>query len=244
MRSGILATLATATSATQIAFFIPGFDAPGMSITPGASIVRADPTTTVMALGCPTPTASDADWDDNCPWGTDALTVSVIGTAQYALSLPGAGVRFDCTSKGGMTCTAGVAQEFTDAGTFFHAGTDGSATGTTVYPKSEIAFQTASVTAGEEKLSAASGAESSGATTSAASSAKETGASAEKTMKTAASTGAAPSETGPVATGTAAEKPSGTASGVPEKATGAAARFGVEGAALLVLAGVAAVQVL
>ena len=243
MRSFTVFTLATASAATQIPFFMPGmgslhYDAPV------ASIVEADPSTTVMALACPT---SKAD-SDECPWGELDITVTVVAKTGYAVSVPAAQVTFDCTSKGDMTCTAAIAQEYTDAGMDgFTAGSDGTATGTTVYPSSEVVLQTASVTAGQEKLSAGAGAVSDGASSTAkesSASAKETGASsAESTLKTtgsaAASTGASPSSTGPSATGA----PSST-SAAPEQATGAAARFGIEGAALVALVGAAAVQVL
>ncbi|KAJ4351914.1 uncharacterized protein N0V89_007258 [Didymosphaeria variabile] len=227
MRSYVLASLATATAATQIPFFVPGMGSgdAGPGIAPVASIVKADASTTVMALACPTGTE-----DTECGWGSNDLTITVIAKTVYALSVPAAQVSFDCTSKKDMTCTAAIAAEFTDAGMdMFTAGNDGTATGTTVYPSSEVVFQTASVTAGEEKLSGGAAAAS---TTAAA---KETGASASSTLKTTgsvASTGASPSATGANVTGTTA---------TPAQSTGAASKFG---AAFLAVAGAAAVYVL
>ncbi|KAF1979007.1 hypothetical protein BU23DRAFT_549698 [Bimuria novae-zelandiae CBS 107.79] len=245
MRSFTIASLATAASAaTQIPFFIPGM-APGNDIVqPVASIVKADPSTTIMALACPTGTSDNSE----CPWGELDMTVSVIAKTEYAVSVPLAQVGFDCTSKKDMTCTAMIAAEFTDAGmTGFTQGGDGTVTGTTVYSSGEVFFQTASVTAGQEKLSAAAGAGESGpAKTTGAESAtaKETSA-VESTLKTtgsaAAATGATPSESGASPT---AAKPIGASSAAPAEATGAAARFGVEGVALLALAGAAAMHAL
>ncbi|KAL1596564.1 hypothetical protein SLS60_009212 [Paraconiothyrium brasiliense] len=232
MRSYVLASLATAAAATQIPFFVPGMGSgsEGAGIAPVASIVKADASTTVMALACPTGTD-----DTECGWGSNDLTISVIAKTVYALSVPAAQVSFDCTSKKDMTCTAAIATEFTDAGMdMFTAGNDGTATGTTVYPSSEVVFQTASVTAGEEKLSGGSGAASTTATAK-ESGAKETGASASSTLKTTgsvASTGASPSATGANATGTSV---------TPAQSTGAASKLG---AAFLAVAGAAVVYVL
>jgi hypothetical protein len=235
MRASILASLATATAATQIPFFMPGLGHSNAGIAPVASVVKADASTTVMALACP----SGVD-DTECGWGANVITVSVIAKTGYALEYPDAGVRFDCTSKKDMTCTAAIAQEFTDAGLDgFTAGGDGTATGTTVYPSSEVLFQTASVTAGKEKLGGGSGVVSTTAT------AKETGDSASSTWKslrkggvaTMTSAGASPSATG--ADGSAMGAATGSAA--PAEITGAASRFG---AAWFAVAGAAAVYVL
>lgn len=239
MRASTFTFLATAVSATQIPFFLPGMGSAGAGVAPDASIMAADSSTTVMALACPT----NVD-ETECGWGNKDMVVSVVGTNVYALAYAAAGVRFDCTSKGAMTCTAAIAQEFTDAGLDgFTAGNDGTATGTTVYPSSKVFFQTARVTAGEEKLTEGSGAveTSTSASSSATATAKETGpkeTGASSTLKTTgsvASTGAAPSATGANATGTA------TGSAAPVENTGAASKFG---AAFFAVAGAAAVYVL
>ncbi|KAK7190588.1 hypothetical protein DPSP01_007243 [Paraphaeosphaeria sporulosa] len=233
MRASTLTFLATAASATQIPFFLPGMNAEGAGVAPDASIMAADFSTTVMALACPTNAA-----EDECGWGNKDIVVSVVGDNVYALAYPAAGVRFDCTSKGAMTCTAAIAQEFTDAGMDgFTAGNDGTATGTTVYPSNKVFFETARVTAGEEKLTEGAGAVETSASVSAKQTGpKETGASSTlKTTGSVASTGAAPSATGANATGTT------TGSAAPVENTGAAARFG---AAFAAVAGAAAVYVL
>lgn len=240
MRSFTLLSLTGATAATQIPFFIPGFMGGEDYATPVASIVSAAPSTTIMALSCP----SDAADDSECPWGELDMTVGVISSTIFSVDVPLAQVTFDCTSKKDMTCTAAIAQEFTDAGMDgFTAGSDGTATGTTVYPSAMVALQTASIIGGLEKLSAGAGAESSVAKTSAAPKETSESKAASSTMKTTgspAATGATPSETGAVETGAASQ----TTGAAPEEATGAAARFGVQGAALLALAGAAVVQVL
>ncbi|KAK3215523.1 hypothetical protein GRF29_8g262083 [Pseudopithomyces chartarum] len=244
MHSLTLLSLATATAATQIPFFIPGFSSNSEIINPDASIVSADATTTIMALSCPSNSPDDSD----CPWGELDMTVGVISKTVFSVDVPAAQVTFDCTSKKDMTCTAAIAQEFTDAGMDgFTAGSDGTATGTTVYPSSVVELQTARVVDGLEKLSAGAGPESEAPakTTSASASAKETGessAAVSSTLKTTGGpkeTGATPSETGVSST----EAPSGTST-APAEASGAASRFGVEGAAWVVLAGAAALQVL
>lgn len=241
MRSYTLASLATAAAAaTQIPFFLPGMGSSRAAIDPVASIVTAGPSSTVLALACPTGTgtgtsssssdSADDDDDDACPWGELDITVSVMRATEYAVSVPAAQVSFDCTRSGDMTCTAAIAQALTDAGmSGFTAGTDGTVTGTTVYASSEVVLQTASVTAGEEKLSAsASAAQAEESETSAKGSssevAKETGASETETLETSK----------------AAEKtPATKSSSAPAEATGAATRFGIQGAALLALVGAA-----
>ncbi|KAJ4299978.1 hypothetical protein N0V90_005226, partial [Kalmusia sp. IMI 367209] len=231
MRSFVIASLAAVALAdTQIKFFLPGMDsADDGGVDPVASIVKADASTTVMALACPT----NAD-DTECGWGQNDITISVIQSTIYSVSLEAQSVAFECTSKKDMSCTAAIAMELTDAGSEFTAGSDGMATGTTVYPSDEVVFQTASVTAGQEKLSGGAGAASGSASkTAKETTAAETGASS--TLATSiASTGASPSSTGASPTGSAAPA---------AVTTGAASKFGIEGAALLALAGAAAVHV-
>jgi hypothetical protein len=239
MRSAILVALASATAATQVPFFMPGLGSSNAGVPAVASIVKADASTTVMALACP----SGADAME-CGWGDNVITVSVMAKTGYALDYPDAGVRFDCTSKKDMTCTAGIAQQFTDAGMDgFTAGNDGTATGTTVYPSSKVVFQTASVTAGLEKLGRGSGA----VETTTTATPVETGGSASSTWKglkkggvaTIVSTGASSSATGADEKATETATPTGSA--VPVENTGAASRVG---AALFAVAGAAAVYVL
>lgn len=96
----------------------------------------------------------------------------------------------------------------------------------TVFSGSEIAFLTATITAGAEKLAAQTGS---------AASSGSSGSSGMATSTSASGTGAS-----------AAGKPSGaanaTGSAAPEQSTGAAFRYGVEGSALLALAGAAALN--
>ena len=71
MHSLTLLSLATATAATQIPFFIPGFSSNAEFPNADASIVSADATTTIMALSCPSNTPDDSE----CPWGELDMTV-------------------------------------------------------------------------------------------------------------------------------------------------------------------------
>lgn len=199
MRASTFTFIATAASAAQIPFFVPAMTSDGIGVAPDASIMAADHSTTVMALACPT----NVD-ETECGWGNKELVVSVVSATEYALEYANAGVRLECTSKGDMTCKVSIAQEFTDAGlTGFKAGNDGTATGTTVYRSGRVFFETARVTAGEEKLTDGAGAVETGASGSAKQSGpKETGASSTmKTTGSAASSGATPSETGAEETG-------------------------------------------
>lgn len=232
MRSAALASMAAVALAANptVNFFMPGLGEIGAGADPNASIVKANPSTTVMALACPT------NVDENeCAWGQQDLTVTVMGTTKFAFDIEMMSASMECNGKGDMTCTAILPQEFTDEGDMFTSGNDGKATGTTVYPSSEVSFVTATVTAGADKLSG--GSDDASKTTAKETTAKETGTAAQSqsTLSTsAASTGATPSSSGSEATNTNA----------PPESTGAASRFGMDSAALIAMVGVAAVHVL
>lgn len=232
MRSFALASLAAVALAANptVNFFMPGLGGDGAGSDPDASIVKANPSMTVMALACPTNVN-----EEECAWGHEDLTMTVMGTTKVAFNIEAMSASMECSGKGDMTCTAIFPQELTDEGDFFTAGNDGKATGTSVFPSSEVFFVTATVTAGADKLSSSS--DDASKTSAKETTAKETGTAAQtqSTLSTsAASTGATPSSSGPAPTG----------SNAPPESTGAASRFGMDSAALIAMVGVAAAHVL
>lgn len=236
MRSFALASLASVALAANptVNFFMPGLGEMGAGADPDASIVKANPSTTVMALACPT----NVD-ETECGWGQQDLTVTVMGTTKFAFDMEMVSGSLECNGKGDMTCTAVIPQEFTDEGDIFTAGTDGKATGTTVYPSSQVSFVTATVTAGADKLTGgsddASKTSAKETTAKETGTAKETASTSQSTLATsAASTGATPSSSGSTPTN----------SNAPPESSGAASRFGMDSAALIAMVGVAAVHVL
>jgi hypothetical protein len=185
----------------QVSFFFPG----GYEgVSPVASVVTANPTTTVLDITCPTGVDST-----ECGWGP-GIEVSIISTTIYEATMSEAGL-FTMT----YSCNHNTkASEITCAASMGGSGANDPGVSTAVLSGSDIAFVTASVTSGADLLSATGGA---------------------KESTTASATGAS---------GTAAQKSgsSTTASGAAPENTGAAYRFGVEGSALLVLAGAAALN--
>jgi hypothetical protein len=182
-------------------FFIGGVD---IEVTnPVASVVSADNGTTLLALGCPKSAKSAKSADlDYCGWGTGDFTVSIISTSVYAFNFSDKDFNYKCTStKDAMNCSIRMPLEIGDITT--------TQTQMTLSGKS-AAMQTATVTAGEEKLQAS--ATSASMTSSASAGAKGSAAAAT-------SSGAKPASSSNAAVAT---------------------RFGVEGAAFAAMVGVAA----
>jgi hypothetical protein len=185
--------------------------------TPALSIISANAKTTVAAVGC-------ADSSDDCAYS--GITYTKIDTTVYkyafqtdlaaGMSVSGmAGmtlaVNVDCTSKSDVTCAVAMPSPISIPGVDISELLS-PFLGTTTYSGSAVAFTTAPVTKGAEKLSGSG----SGAS------------------------GAAPSSSG--ANGTVSGGASPTSSGKPAEQTGAATNFGVEMAAIFGLAGAAAAQ--
>jgi hypothetical protein len=213
----ILSALATTILAKNntVEFFFPG----GYEgVDPVASVVSANPSTTVLNLACPTGTDST-----ECGFG-NGFEYKIISTTIYQASMSEAGfiMTFSCghnTKKDEMTCNVSLG---------------GEGTTTAVLPANEIKFLTATVTAGGELLDV----EATGTASSAA-----TG-----VALTAANSATLPVRTGLTTrtTGTASVTalPSGVSGAEPAtQTTNAAYRYGVEGSALLALAGAAAMNI-
>ena len=173
------------------------------------------------------------------------LDVEIISGTRFQASMSAAGVyvSYGCdgyvAAKDIITCTAELTGEDPQ---------------TAVLSGSDVSFITASVVDGASLLSggasatasASSGASASSSASASASAAASASVAPKSTTAAAASssmqTSASPSSTthaGSHASGVA----SATASSAAPESTGAAARFGIEGAALLALAGVAAANV-
>ncbi|KAJ4338103.1 hypothetical protein N0V87_004251 [Didymella glomerata] len=204
-------------AAVDIQFVFPGgIEGPS----PVATIESVDGSTTSALVGCPTGTSIE-----DCGLGP-GLNVEIIGGTRYdaSMSVGTVSVSYGCdgydSAANTMTCTAAMA---------------GQDTQTAVLSGSDVAFISASVIEGASLLSGGASASAS-ATASAAS--KTSAALASSSMQTSIVSGTAAA--GSHASSHAA---SATGSSAPQ-ATGAAARFGIEGAALLALAGAAAVNVL
>ncbi|KAF2868268.1 hypothetical protein BDV95DRAFT_610230 [Massariosphaeria phaeospora] len=198
-----------------IQFFFPG----GYEgVDPVVSVVEANPATTVLALGCPTGVDST-----ECGWSLAPFQYSIISQTSYHASASDLmEIAMDCTANVQATEMACVVTA---------AGPDGPETTSTVLSGSEVRYATATVTAGADLLDA-TGAPTSGS----ASSGKATSAASRSSAAAASqSTASGPSSTGAKSNGTA----SASGTGGPPESTGAAYRFGVEGSALLALAGAA-----
>lgn len=220
----ILSILASAALADDVlSFAFPGgYD----GVAPVATVESASPSTTSALMTCPTGTASD-----ECGWG-NGLEVKIISGTRYEAVMSAASlyVSYGCDYNSAaveMTCTAEMTGE--DAQTAVLSGTD-------------VAFITATVVEGAEMLSGGS------ATASASASASVSGSAVPSSSAAAASSGmrtSVASTSGSAAAGShASGSVSATATGSSPESTGAAARFGIEGAALLALAGAAAFNVL
>jgi hypothetical protein len=181
----------------------------------------ADPVATITTVN-PTATgmriACPTDVDSTeCGWG-DGLDVSIIDGTKYQATMKGEtfDMSIDCdyNSKASkMTCVA----DLNDTPT------------TGVLSGTDLIFVTASVAEGAELLASATPtADASGS------------ANASQAPK---STAAVAVSTGLKSSASASASASATSSGSLPDSTGAAARFGIEGSALLVLAGAAALSV-
>ncbi|KAF2265037.1 hypothetical protein CC78DRAFT_532680 [Lojkania enalia] len=197
-------------------WFYPGLSGSDLDYPVLASIVSANPSTTVLSLACPT----DLDASD-CGFGPH-FDYSVISTTIYeaTMSIPDEfTMAFSCdhdTAKTQMACDISMGGP--------NANDPGQTSG--VLSGSDVDFFTATITAGEEKLSATGRTQNSDAAPSQASA----------TATSAGETGA------PASIGSATSGLSG--SGATTKPTNAAYRVNVEGSALLALAGAAAVVAL
>ncbi|KAJ4359158.1 hypothetical protein N0V95_002410 [Ascochyta clinopodiicola] len=225
----ILSFLASAALADDVVSFIfpGGYD----GVAPVATIESANPSTTSALMTCPTGTAAD-----ECGWG-NGLDVKIISGTRYeaVMSASSLYVSYGCDYNSvatQMTCTAEMSDQ--EAQTAILSGSD-------------VAFITASVVEGADKLSGASATPSSAASASASARASATAApsssgaaSATSGLRTSVASASGTAATGSHASGST----SATASSSSPQSTGAAARFGIEGTALLALAGAAALNVL
>jgi hypothetical protein len=219
-------TFAQSSNQTINMVFPGGYEGPD----PVASVVSANPSTTILDLSCPSGTSSE-----DCGFG-QGFRYSIISTTAYQASIVDEDaftISFSCdhnTQAEQLTCAVSVGGDDVSSGTDFgDAGTT-----TSVLSGTDIASFSATVTAGAELLSASGVAQSGSAQPSGSSAASSPG---SRTLTASpsgtAAAGSQASSTGASATGTAA----------PQH-TGAAYRFGVEGSALLALAGAAALNAL
>lgn len=206
-------------------FGFPGIDGPA----PVATVVSANPSTTSAVMTCPTGTPAD-----ECGFAA-GLDVEIIGGTRYqaSMSAMGVSVSYGCdgydAAAGTMTCTAEMSGE--DTQTAVLSGTD-------------VNFITASVVEGASLLSggaatASASATAASASASASASVAPKSSAASSGMQTSASASSTTAHAGSHASGVA----SATGSSAAPSSTGAAARFGIEGVALLALAGAAAANV-
>ncbi|KAF1848765.1 uncharacterized protein K460DRAFT_80718 [Cucurbitaria berberidis CBS 394.84] len=212
----IISLLASSACAQEVvSFYYPGGQE---GVTPVATIQSVNPSTTEFRVACPTGVDSS-----DCGYGP-GINYTVISKTRYqaVMSAGPVSVSFGCdynTQAVEMTCT--VDQKGGNDNT------DGPATA--ILSSSEIAFISATVVEGASLLSG-------GGSVSATQAPKSTGAAASTSgSATASGSSAAKSQ----ASGSATQ----TGSGAAASSTGAAARFGVEGSALLALAGAAALNV-
>jgi hypothetical protein len=254
----ILSILATTVCASDVvSFFFPGGSSPVVflvpcypnrptltllttgfdGVEPVATLKTVNPTMTEFHIACPTP--SDTA---NCGWGP-GLDATILSQTRYEATMDAdsMSVSMGCdynTKKLDMTCT--VNQEGGKYDT-------GGEPVTAVFSEPNVRFLSLSVVAGNSLLRTESSTipSASAATTktSAQSTAVVTSARSASTglmtvSETVSATGSTVSSSSIAATPT----PSKSSATVPES-TGAAARFGIEGSALLMLAGAAAMNV-
>ncbi|OSS54282.1 hypothetical protein B5807_00024 [Epicoccum nigrum] len=228
----ILSFLAGAACADDVLSFVfpGGIDGPA----PVATIVSANPSTTSAILTCPSGTPID---ECGFAMGLDVEIIS--GTRfQASMSAVGISVSYGCdgydTAKDVMTCTAELSGEDTQ---------------TAVLSGSDVSFITASVVEGASLLSGGASATASASASASARASAAASASVAPKSSTAAAAASSSMQTSASASSTthagshASGVASATASSAGPENTGAAARFGIEGAALLALAGVAAANV-
>lgn len=191
---------------------------------PQATVESVSPSTTAMLIACPTDTPAD-----ECGWGS-GLEVKIISSSRYEAVMTAASftLSYGCDYNSAateMTCTADMTGE--DPQTAVLSGTD-------------AAFVTATVVEGAELLSGGTASATASASASASGSAAASSAAVSSGMRTSAVSASGTAAAGSHASGSV----TATASTSAPQSTGAAARFGIEGTALLALAGAAALNVL
>jgi hypothetical protein len=179
---------------------------------PVAEVLTANPSTTVIRAACPT----DLD-STECGWGP-GIVYSVVSTTIYKATMSEENLftmTYSCehnTKAKTVDCDISMGGDEANSPTTEHI----KFTGT------EIGFAKATITKGAELLTKGG----------------------DETQTTATATAGGQSPGSPSATGSAqvSGSPSGTASGAVPESTGAAYRFGLEGSALLAMAGAAALN--
>lgn len=194
-----------------------------------ATVLSANPSTTSAIMACPTGTPID-----ECGLAA-GLDVEIIGGTRYQASMSAGTVyvSYGCDGYNSaaktMTCTAEMSGEDPQ---------------TAVLSGSDVAFITASVVEGAELLSGGASATASASASASASPSVTPKSSAPTAASSGMQTSATPSGTAAAGSHASGSHASSTGSSAAPASTGAAVRFGVEGAALLALAGAAAVNVL
>lgn len=199
---------------------IPGSE----GVDPVATIKTVQPSTTVMKLACPTGVDSN-----DCGWGI-GLDYTILSGTHYQAQMTddGFSMSFGCdhnTMASEMKCTLSVT-----------GGNDDTLGPQTVsFKGDEIAFNKATVVQGANLLSGAGGSATVSATPAA---------SAGSGLVTAATPSATGSSMRSIQSSISGAKQSATGSATPAQSTGSAAKYGIEGSALLFFAGAVAVNAL
>jgi hypothetical protein len=120
---------------------------------PAVSVISANPSTTVAAIGCASGAVSDCEYAGITYTKIDTTVYKYAYEAEIMPSMT-LSLNVDCTSKKDVTCSVGMPSGAND---FSIPGVDvssllGPFMGTTTYSGSQIAFTTAPVTKGAEKL--------------------------------------------------------------------------------------------
>ncbi|EUC41601.1 hypothetical protein COCMIDRAFT_8715 [Bipolaris oryzae ATCC 44560] len=239
--TALLSILASTVCATDIvSFYFPG----GYEgADPVATINTVNPTMTEFRMACPTGVDSS-----ECGWGP-GLDATILSQTRYQATMDAGGVSMSLgcdynKKKVEMTCT--VKQEGGNADT-------GGEPVTAVFSNDDVKFLTVDVVAGNSLLRTETSTAPSASATTTKTSAQSTSATLTRSASTGQMTVESVSETASasasatvstVSTPSIAPTPTSSQSSasVPES-TGAAARFGIEGSALLMLAGAAALNV-
>jgi hypothetical protein len=202
---------------------VPTNSPPGTEgVAPVATIRKVSASTTEMNIACPTGVDST-----ECGWGP-GLDYTIISATHYQaqMSAESVSMSFACdhnTAKSEMTCTVAMTggnMDMAEPQTAVLSGTD-------------VAFVTATVVAGADKLSGA-GAQATAASSSGAAAAKSAPASGS----------AAVTGSGLMTGSSMRTSKNATSSAILPEHTGAATRFGLEASALFVLAGAMVANVL
>ncbi|EMD95345.1 hypothetical protein COCC4DRAFT_205889 [Bipolaris maydis ATCC 48331] len=243
----------TVCAADIISFYFPG----GYEgADPVATINTVNPTMTEFRMACPTGVDSS-----ECGWGP-GLDATILSQTRYQATMDAAGVSMSLgcdynKKKVEMTCT--VKQEGGNDDT-------GGEPVTAVFSNDDVKFLTVDVVAGNSLLRTATSTAPSASATTTKTSAQSTSvatltrsastgqmtvesvsetasASASATISTASTPSIAPTPTSSQSSASVPESASVTESASVPESTGAAARFSIEGSALLMLAGAAALNV-